>query len=179
MSSELGARIKQLRQEKNLTLKEIAERAELSISFISQLEHNKTSATLESFKKISEALNVSPGYFFNSNENTQTKIVKGNTEELNLMKNDFIYKDLKGAMDNPLFLPIFVVLHPGDNPGNNFTHEGQEYLYVLEGVLTVLINDEVFTLVKDDSIFFDSSNPHYWQNNTNEPVKFLCVSAKE
>lgn len=180
MSEDLGARIKKLRKEKQLTLKEIAEKTNLSISFISQLEHNKTSATLESFKKISEALNVSPSYFFSDPTNeSQSTVVKGTADDINFKESTFIYRDLKGSMENPLFLPILVILNPGDNRGNNFTHKGQEFLYVLEGTLTVLLEHEEFILKPNDSIFLDSSKPHYWQNNTDQPIKFLCISATE
>ncbi|HLS20748.1 MAG TPA: cupin domain-containing protein [Bacillota bacterium] len=180
MSEQLGERIKQLRLEKNLTLKEVAEKTGLSISFISQLEHDKTSATLESFKKISEALGVNPSYFFTTpHTDTPSTVVRGALEQADYEKNAFIYRDLKGAMENPLFNPILVVLHPGDNRGNNFTHKGQEFLYVLEGTLTVLLNEQKFTLEPNDCIFLDSSKPHYWQNHTDEPVKFLCVAATE
>lgn len=180
MSNQLGKRIKQLRLEKNLTLKEVSDKTGLSISFISQLEHNKTSATLESFKKISDALGVNPSYFFTTPETDITSaVVRGALDQTNYEKNTFIYRDLKGNMENPLFMPILVVLHPGDNRGNNFTHKGQEFLYVLEGTLTVLLKDQKFTLEPNDCIFLDSSKPHYWQNRTEQPVKFLCIAATE
>ncbi len=179
MNENLGFKIRELRLKKGLTLKEISEKTKLSISFLSQLEHNKTSATLESFRKISDALNVSPAYFFSeSNGKVQSSIVKGTVSDSDLLKtNKFIYKDLKGSMENPLFFPILVILNPGDNRGSNITHKGQEYLFVLEGSLTVLIDKEKYKLDSNDSIFLDATNPHYWQNNTDSPVKFLCISA--
>jgi len=180
MNEGLGERIKHLRQEKNLTLKDVSEKTDLSISSISQLEHSKTSATLESFKKISEALDVSPSYFFSKpDKEQQSTVVKGSSDHFKFKESKFIYRDLKGNMENPLFLPILVILNPGDNRGSNFTHKGQEFLYVLEGTLTVLLDKEAFTLQPYDSIFLDASTPHYWQNNTEQPVKFLCVAATE
>lgn len=180
MSEQLGERIKQLRLDKNLTLKDVAKRTGLSISFLSQLEHNKTSATLESFKKVSDALGVNPSYFFTTaHAEAQSTVVRGALDQVNYETNTFIYRDLKGTMENPLFMPILVVLHPGDNRGNNLTHKGQEFLYVLEGTLTVILNEETFTLQPNDCIFLDSAKPHYWQNHTKEPVKFLCVAATE
>src|SRR5690625_5004251 len=174
MSEQLGERIKQLRLDKNLTLKDVAKRTGLSISFISQLEHNKTSATLESFKKISDALGVNPSYFFNTpNTDVTSAVVRGALNQIDYEKNTFIYRDLKGNMDHPLFMPILVVLHPGDNRGNNFTHEGQEFLYVLEGTLTVLLNEQKFTLEPNDCIFLDTSKPHYLQKHKVEAVTII------
>ncbi|WP_228550078.1 cupin domain-containing protein [Salinibacillus xinjiangensis] len=81
-------------------------------------------------------------------------------------------------MDNPLFTPFLVVLNPGENQGNNITHKGQEFLYVIEGTLTVQIDQEGYILRRFDSIFLDSSKPHYWLNKTEKAVKFLCVTAE-
>src|SRR5690625_14094 len=180
MIEDLGSRIKQLRLKKKLTLKDIAEKTNLSISFISQLEHNKTSATLDSFYKISEALDVNPSYFFaNPPTEQQSNIVRNVLDHEDYTENTFIYRDLKGAMENPLFSPNLIILQPGDNRGSNLTHKGQEFLYVLQGTLTVLLNEETFTLQPNDSIFLDSSKPHYWQNHTDQAVSFLCISATE
>lgn len=178
MGTHIGEKIRNLRKEKKMTLSNVAQETNLSISFLSQLEHGKTSATLESFKKVSEALGVNPSYFFQEEEpDQQSTIVRHNTHEIPLQASSFIYKDLTGQMREPLFSPILVILHPGDNRGNIFSHKGQEFLYVLEGTLTVLIEDQEYTLEPHDSIFIESSTPHYWKNDTAETVKMLFVSA--
>src|SRR5699024_6192949 len=166
MDNALGQKIKELRKKNNYTLKEVAEKTAVSISFLSQLEHGKTSATLESLKKISEALGVSPSYFFpqNNREKTST-IVRHDAHEVDLQESSFVYKNLAGQMNNPLFSPLLIILQPGDNRGNLFSHQGQEFLFVLEGTLTVLYENEQYTLYPSDSIFIDSSRPHYWENN--------------
>lgn len=178
MKEELGHRIKLLRKSKNFTLKEVSEKTGLSISFLSQLENAKTSATLESLKKISDAMNVSPGVFFSERNQEQESLIMRNTLDMKCsIDNAFIYRDLTGKMENPLFLPIVVILNPGENQGNNFSHMGQEFLYVLEGTLTVLLNEEEIILNPFDSIFFNAENLHYWLNQSTMPVKFLYVSA--
>src|SRR5699024_2178113 len=180
MNETLGVKIKQLRKNKKLTLKQISEKTGLSISFLSQLEHGKTSATLESLKKISEALGVNPSYFFSASEdNTYSNVIKNTIATPSVMKTNFFYRDLTGTIENPLFSPILITLNPGDNGGRNFAHKGQECVYVLEGILIVLINDEESILHSFDSIFLGSSFPHYWLNKTKHPIKFLCISATE
>ncbi|MFC2949329.1 helix-turn-helix domain-containing protein [Virgibacillus sediminis] len=179
MKEDIGAKIKQLRKQKKQTLKQISEQTDLSISFLSQLENGKSSVTLESLRKISDTLGVNPSHFFDEpEEESKQAIVRNSSHVTDAGKNPFIYRDLSGKMENPLFSPILVVLNPGENQGNNITHKGQEFLYVLEGTLTVLINQEEHTLEPSDSIFVDSSRPHYWLNRTNQTVKFLCVWAK-
>lgn len=64
MNSNIGFSIKKLRKNKKMTLKDVSEKTNLSISFLSQVERSICSVTLESLRKISEALEVSPTYFF-------------------------------------------------------------------------------------------------------------------
>ncbi|MBE1553342.1 helix-turn-helix domain-containing protein [Sporosarcina limicola] len=178
MDKTIGQKIKLLRKKRKLTLKAIAEETNLSISFLSQVERMKSSLTLESLKKISEALQVNPSYFFSSgNEQSQLSVIRAIDNDEDFTLNQFIYKDLSSNKLNLGFNPILVILNSGENKGNPFTHHGSEFLYVLEGVLTVQINNEEYQLKPHDSIIIDSSNPHYWSNYTNTAVKFLCVSS--
>ena len=64
--SPISSTLKKLRKERKLTLKELAERTDVSISFLSQVERGKSGVTLESLRKIADALNVAPSAFFSS-----------------------------------------------------------------------------------------------------------------
>ena len=70
-------------------------------------------------------------------------------------------------------------MKPNQNEGDPITHEGQEFLYVLEGQLTVQIGETLHTLNAFDSIMFDSRDLHYWYNYTDKDVRFLCISYDE
>lgn len=177
MENILGMRIKDLRTNKKMTLKELAQMTGFSISFLSQLERGKSSATLESLKIISLALDVTPGYFFDESEGTKETIVNRGSSECNQMdRHNIYYQSLSKSIDNPAFSPLLVVLKPDQNEGNLIQHEGQEFLFVLEGKLTVQIDGGQYVLKPSDSIMFDSRKKHYWYNYTDQPVKFLCVS---
>lgn len=174
MKETLGGSIKKLRKSKNMTLKSLAQKTGFSISFLSQLERGKSSATLESLKKISLVLGVNPGYFFQ--EDKKNNQVEHSPEKDQLQKHKIYYKSLSQPLENPAFSPHKVILEPGQNEGNLFEHSGQEFLYVLEGELTVQINNKKHVLHKDDSLMFDSGERHYWYNYSDCNVKFLCVN---
>lgn len=179
MDQTIGEKMKALRKERKLTLKDIAEKTSLSISFLSQIERMKSSMTLESLKKISEVLQVNPSYFFSSTDDLeQPTVIRKIDSEEDLVVNQFIYKDLSGNHPNLGFSPLLVILKVGENKGSQFTHRGKEFLYVLEGELTVQIKDEEYKLHEHDSMIIDASRPHYWLNVTDKPVKFLCVSSE-
>ena len=178
MENLIGVKIKSLRKKRKLTLSQIADRTNLSISFLSQVERSKSSITLESLKKISEALGVNPSYFFSeSNRKATTTIMRNVISDNNNLQNNFFYKDLTGNIENPQFHPILVLLNPGANKEESYSHTGQEFLYVLEGKLTILIDKEEHILNPFDCIFLDSSTPHNWINKTDSVVKLLCISS--
>lgn len=174
----MGQKIKSLRKQKKYTLKEVAEKTSVSISFLSQLENGKTSATLESLKKISETLDVTPSYFFPQDQQVSTPtIMRHDTHQIDLQESSFVYKNLAGQVPDALFSPLLIIMQPGDNRGELFSHAGEEFLYVLKGTLTVLLKNEKYTLSVSDSIYIDSTMPHYWENNTDEEIQFLCIAA--
>lgn len=174
VKQNLGELMKEKRKERGLTLKKVAEKTGFSISFLSQLERGKSSATLQSLKTISRALQVNPGIFFE--EETKGKARQERFQELAENEHAFTYEDLAQEMAQPAFNPLRIMLRPGDDGGELFAHDGQEFLYVLTGELTVKIEDETFVLQPNESIMFDTSRPHYWYNYTNDLVTFLCVN---
>jgi len=179
MDDNLGMTIKKLRKNQKLTLKNLAEETGFSISFLSQLERGKSSATLESLKKISQALGVEPGFFFKDSSENKELIHRDALETQHMKKHKIYYKSLHNSITNPAFSPQLVILEPQQNEGNLIKHAGQEFLYVLEGELTVQIDNKSYILKPSESIMFDSSDDHYWYNYTTESVKFLCVNYDE
>lgn len=165
----MGITLKNLRKERKLTLKDLAEQTGVSISFLSQVERGKSSVTLESLKKIADALSVNPSVFF-ANDDPQ--------DELNVRREPFYYKDLSYGVQDASFAPILVTLQPGENEGNAFSHAGHEFLFVVEGLLTVEIDGKPVQLNEQQSILFDARKTHYWYNHTEHIVRFLVVSSK-
>ncbi|WP_213422751.1 helix-turn-helix domain-containing protein [Bhargavaea massiliensis] len=176
MNSSLGQKIKSIRKDKQKTLKQVAEQSGFSISFLSQLERGKTSATLESLKKISVALGVSPGHFFEEENG-------GQAGDGNMIMAERIaaygvhYRNLAAGFSAPDFMPMQVTLEPGQNGGQPITHAGQEFVYVLEGTLTVEVGGELSILTMGQSLFYDAGESHYWYNRSSQRTVFLCISS--
>ncbi|WP_126429080.1 helix-turn-helix domain-containing protein [Brevibacillus marinus] len=179
-TNNIGKLLRDLRRKKGLTLKELAEKTGLSISFLSQVENSKCSITLQSLSKISDALEVSRSYFFPDSSYTEKKSTKG---EINLNQSNFIYQSLSKGLSNPLFEPMLVVLFPNNKKGTQSirephslsSHNGQEFVYVLEGTLTLVHEGEEYNLEPGDSFHINSSTPHTWFNRTNDIVKLIYV----
>lgn len=165
----IGDTLKSLRKERKMTLKAMSEQTGVSISFLSQVERGKSSVTLESLKKIADALGVNPSVFF-AEEHSH--------DNLAIRRERFYYKDLSHGVRDASFSPILVTLQPGENEGNAFSHGGHEFLFVVEGVLTVEMDGNRTELREQESILFDARKTHYWFNHTENDVRFLVVSSE-
>lgn len=175
-----GGRLKDIRKSKKMTLKQVSEKTKLSIGFLSQVEHSKSSLTLESLIKLSEALGVSPSEFFSEEKpvEQQNMIVnKQSSLTEDVMVSDFIYKDLSGKFPNQKFIPTLVTLRPRNEGVRPLGHQGQEFIFVLDGILTVIFEAEEVQLNPGESIHMESTIPHNWINRTNESVRILYISS--
>ncbi len=108
------------------------------------------------------------------------------------MLNSSIYRSLSSDLRGKAILPRLVEILPSSsdpetreaqkplNGGENleaFAHGGEEFLYVLEGVLTLMLGDSSHALYPGDSAHYKSDLPHNWANHTARNVKFIAVNV--
>ncbi|GAA0123152.1 MAG: cupin domain-containing protein [Clostridium argentinense] len=179
MKKNIGNKIKELRSNKKMTLRELSEGTGLSIGFLSQLERGLTSIATDSLMKIAEVLNVDLNYFF-SNPKRKTKIILRNYEKevFRIDNGMFINYNLSTDCHDKELLPRLIEVLPNNTEEDltQYMHEGEEFIYVLEGTLTLFINSEQYDLYPGDSAHYHSSVMHTYANYTNKIVRILEVS---
>ena len=162
---EIGSKIKNLRLKKGLTQEELGDRCELSKGFISLLESDKTSPSMATLEDILNVLGTDFAHFFK--EESSKRVVYG--------KDDYSVKkdtDLKNEME-----PILVTIEPGGSTYPDNPHEGEEFGYVTEGVITIVIDNEKYQAKKGESFYIACDKPHYLENTTNKQAKAIWISA--
>ncbi|MGF7060377.1 helix-turn-helix domain-containing protein [Brassicibacter mesophilus] len=180
MEKELGNKIKELRTSQNLTLKDLSEKTNLSIGYISQLERGLTSVAISTLGNIAEALGVELSYFFSAAKVNNKRIIRSYEQEVTLVENGrFIHHDLANNIECKDFTPVLKTILPTytDEVITPYTHNGEEFIYVLEGILTIFIENERHDIYPGDSIHINSNTPHNWCNYTNKIVKILSVNS--
>ncbi|MDM5332911.1 XRE family transcriptional regulator [Ureibacillus composti] len=172
---ELSTKIREIRNERNLTLKELSEKTGLSISFLSQVERASSSIAITSLKKIADALEVPITNFFEdfSNENYQVK--KEEQKPFKLVGSSVVYTRLGGEFSGRNIEPLLVTFPPGPNPEKNFSHPGEEFYYVLEGELLFEVDGKEYSVKAGDSIHFPSTLSHSVKNPLEIDAKVLSV----
>ena len=168
-------KIKDLRNSKNLTLKDLSEKTGLSISFLSQVERGSSSLAITSLKKIADALETPINYFFESYENFSFMVKHEEQKSYHIEGSKIEYINLSGKFSGKSLEPMFVTYKKGYMKGDAFSHPGEEFYFVLEGAGIFTIGDEEFAVKVGDSIHFPSSIRHKVYNPNDEELKMLSV----
>ena len=172
---EISEKIRTLRRENNLTLKELSEKTGLSISFLSQVENGTSSLAITSLKRIADALNVPINTFFGNWHNHNFLVKAEDQNKFKLEGSDTEYTLLSGEFSERSLESLIVCIPPEEKHGQKFNHPGEEFVYVLEGAIIVNIDSEQYLAKAGDSIHYPSRIPHYWVNPLKQTAKILTV----
>ncbi|MBE0700760.1 MAG: cupin domain-containing protein [Acholeplasmataceae bacterium] len=174
---DIGKKIRALRLGNDLTQEELASRLELTKGYISQLENNLTSPSMQTLFSILEVLGTDVHEFF-SLEEDQTVVFK---------KEDFYEKenaDLKHMISwivpNALkyeMEPIIIELEPGGQSQIDDPHAGEEFGYVLEGQITLVLNKKRYIIRKGETFYYLANKEHFLTNNSHQQAKVLWIST--
>lgn len=170
----IGAKIRDLRLKNGLTQEELADRAELSKGFISQLENDLTSPSIATLTDILTLLGTTLSEFFSVGEREQLVFSEGDyfEKEADGMTVKWIVPTAqKNAME-----PITVELDAGARTDDE-PHDGEEFGYVLSGEVEVVVGDRIARAKAGESFYYKSDRTHCIRNASKAKSKFLWVSC--
>ncbi len=178
----IGARVKYLRVKKELTLKQLGELTGLSTGFLSQLERGLSATSVDALYKVADALDVEIASFFTRVARApQDPVVHGFEQQYAQIGPGILESVASKDVMAFQYLPRMYQLMPSASgeavPANMYSHAGEEFLYVLEGVLTLYMNNGEYTLYPGDSVQLHSSGGHNWLNRTNRVVRFIQINC--
>ena len=178
----IGAKVKALRTGKNYTLKQLSEETGLSVGFLSQMERGISSIAIDSLAKIADTLNVPLTNFFDGNAPaSKDPVVHSFNLQCTKSTSEIIQYMLSNNTAEYDMLPRLFHLMPlidGDDAQVvMLTHIGEEFIYILEGIVTVYLGEREYTLYPGDSIQIHSNERHNWLNRTNKVAKLLSINT--
>ena len=174
---KIGDKIRRLRLQRGLTQAELADRCELSKSFISLLERDLTSPSLDTLSDLLETLGSDlPTYFREKDERMvfgeEDIFVKEDPEGMKGMIKWLVPSAQKNQME-----PILVEMAPGGETSELGPHEGEEFGYVLSGAIKIVLGDRTERARKDESFCIRPTAPHKLVNAGKGVCRVLWIST--
>ncbi|HEX7172906.1 MAG TPA: MerR family transcriptional regulator [Candidatus Limnocylindria bacterium] len=174
-----GQPLRRVRKERGLSMREASERSGLSISFISALERGVSGASVATLQRLTAAYGTTLHDLFGSpEEGTPNRLVRaGEGRALRLGSADVRIEELSRATRQ--LEPQLFILAPGASSDGAYAHDGEEFLYLLSGAVTVWVGDEeCYTLDREgDALSFPSTLPHRWRNDAGRESRLLWINT--
>ena len=177
LAARIGSNLKQLRVESGLSQKGLAEAAQLSPTLISRIENGLVRPSIATLELIAQSLKVDIGYFFRDEEKRQFVISYRGGRKNVPSQRGYDVETLVEDMDNHFMDPVIVSLKGKDEEDTVelAMHEGQEFMYVLEGKVEVILGSKRFVLKQGDAAYWNGNVPHKGISLSRKPAKTLNV----
>ena len=173
---DVGTRLRELRQERGLSMRSLARLSGLSTNALSMIERKKTSPSVSTLYKLSEALEVPITAFFRTEPPRQTIVFRKATERTQVEFQRGIWAGLGGESFVGRVEPFMLTLEPGATSGpHGLVHSGHEFVICLEGQLEYEVEDQRYSLHPGDSLLFASKLRHRWRNPGKSVTNVLFV----
>ncbi|MDR2945745.1 MAG: cupin domain-containing protein [Candidatus Adiutrix sp.] len=175
---QIGSVVRRLRIEKGFTLQQLADKVSRTAAYISKLENEKVSPSIHTLKALADELGVPLTEFFENDLINDPCINPPETWTRKLVKGwDADVRQMVKLVGNKKMQPFFTVIPPGGGARESYTHPGEEFVYVLEGLLTISLNGKVSKMKAGTMAYFSALMPHTWINDSKKPVKMIWVCS--
>ena len=179
----IGKKIRDLRKKAGLILQDLSDRTGLSKPLLSQIEKEVVSPPIATLLKISKALKVNIGFFFQDGD-PEEKVVLVRKDESKVIDSRYFGREESGYYYEALaykkskkYMEPFLVEFKRKKAEklSYFSHDGEEFIYLLEGTLEFRTENQQYVLYPGDSLYFESSIPHAYRALERRNARALTV----
>lgn len=174
---EIGNKIKELRVASGLTQEELATRSELTKGFISQIERDLTSPSVDSLLDILEALGTSPSEFFSKDKNERIIFSEDDYFEYENEDFGFFLQWIVPNAQKNMMEPTLISLKEGGKSKKIAPFEGEVFGYVEKGSICLHYGDKIFELKSWQTFYFEAKREHFLVNNKKREAKVIWISS--
>jgi transcriptional regulator with XRE-family HTH domain len=175
MEMNVGQRIKMFRVRQGFSLRSLAEKAGLSANTISLIERGENSPNVSSLHRLAEALEVPITAFFQDETEQLTVFVKHN-KGTHYQSDGMVVESMGTGLLNQQLEAMAILVESGaGNVDDPITHQGEEFVRCLEGLIEYRVAAQAYRMGPGDSLLFDATQPHSFRNTSPKPATILTV----
>jgi quercetin dioxygenase-like cupin family protein len=170
--ASIGTRIKKARTGKKITTDYLANETGFSIDYIKDIEGSKEIPSVGTLLQIAKALQIDSGFLFKDQEESMEKRIDASSKRTD----NYAYNNLTPGAENKHLKVFKVSIDPmQEHKGVGYCHEGEEFVYVLKGKVTVEVGDHKNTLKANESLHFNSGIKHQMTNISKTKAELIVV----
>jgi transcriptional regulator with XRE-family HTH domain len=172
----VGRHLRELRAERGLSIRTLAEQSRLNVNTLSLIENSKTSPSVSTLQQLASALDVPITAFFETDTPKNNISYQKAGQRPRAAFAHGTLEDLGAGLTLHGGQPFLVTLEPKANSGSTpIVHTGLELVFCLEGHLSYTIKELVYPLEPGDSLLFEAYLPHCWQNTGDTASRSLLI----
>lgn len=177
--SLLANNLKRIREERGITMKDLARLSELSTAQISKLENGKADPSVSSLMRLSEVLNVSAATLLAEDTPRVSPLRKGEGYPFRRYTNNKepVLETFLNTHKNDRMQAEIILIPPETDSGPMLSHNGDEFFYILEGSVEFRYGTESFDMSEGDFLYYDNTIPHGWVNKSGKSLKLLVCTS--
>jgi DNA-binding transcriptional MerR regulator len=172
--SAIGGHLRQLRAKRKLSLAHVAKAVGISVGFLSALERSQMSGSVGTLRKLARFYKTNILDFFDATDASKRQVRPSDRKVLEAGPG--VRMELL-AWGSTVMEPHLFRVAPAAGSGESYTHEGEEFIYVLRGDLAITLDSEHYCLKPGDSFYFESATPHSWKNPGKTETWLLWVNT--
>jgi electron transfer flavoprotein alpha subunit len=169
-----GEKLKTLREREGISIKELSEQVKMKKAYLERIENDEALAPVAEILRIARTLSVDPSDFMGE---IKTKASPGKRKKASdIRTKDYAYENLTSESHERHIMAFRVTIDPAsDHPKVGYTHQGEEFIYVLSGKLKITVGRKTSTIKTGETIHFDSQKRHKLSNPGKKPTALLVV----
>lgn len=177
----VGEIINRLRKDREMTLAELSDKSRVALATLSRIENGRMTGTLESHMNIAKAFEITLPELYKdlpSSKKTVEAQTKDTARDVFVYKKDSSSEMLASKVMDKKMMPILIKINKAGSTHKEETKSGIEtFIYILDGKIEANIGDEKYNLTKGDTLYFESSIPHYFKNIGAGESRLICVTS--
>ncbi len=172
---KLGARIRHLREQRGMTVADLARKVGCTSSFISQLERDRTNPSVATIQKIAKVLGATTSAFFDETARNGRVVRKRERRKIVFPGREITDHLITPSLSGRLQV-LYSVIKPGASSKGPYRHDSdEECALLLKGKMRFWVGEEEYTLESGDSLTFESRIPHRWENIGSERAEVIWI----
>jgi transcriptional regulator with XRE-family HTH domain len=172
----VGLKIRELREQRNLSLRALAEMCNVSPNTVSLIERGLSSPSVDTLQRLASGLRVPIVAFFESGDSQARLILMQSANRTRSRVPGMMIEHLGSGLADHAFASFLITMEPGISTNTTpIEHSGAEWVYCLEGLVEYEVEGRKYRVAPGDNLLFDASLPHRWRNPGPEQAQMLLI----